>query len=110
MTTINQITTCRNVIKRAIEYFSHRLNFSTTTLEYDLNDRCTVFIDVECYGNPCRKMEVVAVELVKDGVCSDHSYPNIAAYMGRKLDAIVREMNDEEYERVRDWEYDEAVS
>lgn len=96
----------RNLIHQAIQHLSARLNFSTTTLEYDLNERCTVFVDVECSGTGinCREMEITGIELTKDGVCSDNSYPNIADFMGRKLDAVVNEMNDEEYRNFRDWE------
>lgn len=103
------ITASRNQIAQAINHLASRLNFSTTTLEYDLNERCTVFVDVECSG--CaegREMEITAVELTKDGACTPNSYPNIASYIGRRLDAIVGEMNDEAYQNVRDWEYETA--
>jgi len=105
MATPNKITVTRNRIDQTIKDLADQLDFSTSTLECDWNEDCSIFVDVECHEGEYREMEIVTIEIIKDGIDSNLPYPNIADYMGRKLDAIVRKMNDEEYQNAQDWEY-----
>lgn len=92
------------MINRAVKELADQLNFETGTVECDLGKSCSVFADVECYDNGWyRKMEIVAVEITRDGI--DNSHPQIADYIGKKLDVAVARINAEEYQSEIDFIY-----
>lgn len=106
MATTNKVTVTRNMINRAVRELTDQLNFETGTAECDLGKSCSVFVDIECHDNGWfREMEIIAVDLIKDGVDSNVPYPNIADYISKRLNAEVAKLNANEYQSEYDYAY-----
>ncbi|NDV65039.1 hypothetical protein [Bacteroides sp. 224] len=98
MTLINNpIANTRRSIDFVVRKLISRLEFEDVTVEEDLNECCTVFVDIAiCNYDSYPEMEITAVEVIKDGKNHECSLPNIADYIGGRLDAAAKRMNAEE--------------
>lgn len=98
MSTTNRITVAHNSIGRAIKSIQGQLDFSTTTLEVDINKHATIFVDIENHDFiDYSEIEIIGIEVVKDGK-PEHYLTNITSLVRKELDKTVEFMNAEEKE------------
>lgn len=106
MSTSNFITVTRSSIGRAIKEIQMGMRFETVTIEAEINESTTVFVDVECMAmNDYSVIEVTSVDVIKGGAKGSVYLDNIAKYIGEELDKTVEMMNLEEKERASAWDY-----
>lgn len=82
------------------------MRFETVTIEAEINESATVFVDVECMAmNDYSAIEITSVDVIKGSAKGSIYLENMAKYIGDELDKTVKMLNLEERERASAWDY-----
>ncbi|MEG1838953.1 MAG: hypothetical protein RR220_06660 [Bacteroidaceae bacterium] len=102
----NRITIARNAINKAIVELQAALDFGAGELEVELGDNTMVYVKLNTYQcDNCNEMEITQVEVMKDTERRECNMPNIALFIAESLDKTAKDMNIEDREDAKSWEY-----